>query len=282
MKKVLLILIALVTATTLISCGRNSELDLLKNEINELKQIIEQKDNEAREQNYATKQREKETEELWQTIEQKNEELEELNDALMCCAMFKTPNDNCPYSNCPYCIRSDSLKDFPWTDKVPDCKCFNCSSVPHFKGFPILSYYDYESNGGNYFVAGKNNSAIYLPCRELFHLVSGIEPFAFSGDLSSVIIIPDNITQIGEQAFANCENLGIIYFLSDTPPEFGNNVFLNAGINQTRNIAVSVPPRAIPAYRAVEQLQGFDFVQHYMYRNIHCNNCLKIICECEY
>ena len=96
---------------------------------------------------------------------------------------------------------------------------------------------------------------------------------------------PKTITKIGEQAFANFENLGSIMFQSTIPPEFGDDVFLNIGTARNPNwgkVKVYVPVRAIPTYRAVEQLQGFDFVQRENSRNIHCDGCLKIRCECEY
>ena len=166
--------------------------------------------------------------------------------------------------------------------RVPGCSCFGCTG--YSKGAPNNSGYHYRTNDSGATVTERSNG-IYIPDEIHGFPVTEIEAFAFSGDYASVLRLPKTVIKIGEQAFANCENLGSITFQSTSPPEFGENVFLNIGTarnSEWGNIVVRVPPGSIPAYRAVAQLQGFDFIQFYETVNIHCDDCLKIRCECEY
>ena len=170
MKKLSLILITLIIAVTLTSCGNNSEIDLLKGEINELKQIIAQKDNEILEKNQTIEQHENESEKLKQAIAQKSQEIEELNDSVTTLLGFRTANFNCPYYDCDSCFSTcETLygtrgyrplgcacykckpKGGTFGDRLPDCNCYNCGNGYH-KG--LMQVGDYRFGMGTVLLQG--------------------------------------------------------------------------------------------------------------------------------
>ena len=80
----------------------------------------------------------------------------------------------------------------------------------------------------------------------------GNEAFAYCSALTSVTI-PNSVMSIGNFAFGSCKDLTSVTFSGSTPPEFGNDVFLN--VNES--FTVYVPANSREAYK--NALGGLDF-----------------------
>ncbi|MCL2087413.1 MAG: leucine-rich repeat protein [Oscillospiraceae bacterium] len=84
----------------------------------------------------------------------------------------------------------------------------------------------------------------------------GYDAFFYCEGLTSVTI-PDSVISIGGWAFSYCEGLTRVVFKSQTPPEFGFNVFWNGSSSMT----VYVPIGARAAYQVEDELSGFNIVE---------------------
>ena len=80
----------------------------------------------------------------------------------------------------------------------------------------------------------------------------GNEAFAYCSALTSVTI-PNSVMSIGNFAFGSCKDLTSVTFSGSTPPEFGNDVFLNVD----KSIPVYVPANSREAYK--DALSGYGF-----------------------
>ena len=105
--------------------------------------------------------------------------------------------------------------------------------------------------------------AAFLACKALTEItlpdsVTLIGPGAFEGCIGlTSVTIPGGVTSIGSNAFAYCTGLTRVTFKSQTPPEFGFNVFGNVSSSMT----VYVPGGTKAVYQAESQLSGFNIVE---------------------
>ena len=77
--------------------------------------------------------------------------------------------------------------------------------------------------------------------------------FAFNTSLTSVII-PKNVTNIGNAVFYRCSNLTDVYCYAENVPETGINVFNDSPI---ASATLHVPAGSIDKYKATEPWSGF-------------------------
>ena len=93
--------------------------------------------------------------------------------------------------------------------------------------------------------------------------VDKIENYVY-GDIRTLKIatIGNNVTQIGDAAFANCTNLISVYCKAATPPRGGEAMFTNNAVNRK----IYVPRNSVEAYKSAEgwkeyadDIVGYDF-----------------------
>jgi len=77
--------------------------------------------------------------------------------------------------------------------------------------------------------------------------------FAFNTSLTSVII-PKNVTNIGNAVFYRCSNLTDVYCYAENVPETGINVFIDSPIESA---TLHVPAGSVDKYKATEPWSGF-------------------------
>jgi len=77
--------------------------------------------------------------------------------------------------------------------------------------------------------------------------------FAFNTSLTSVII-PKNVTNIGNAVFYRCSNLTDVYCYAENVPETGINVFIDTPIESA---TLHVPAASIEKYKATSPWNGF-------------------------
>ena len=78
-----------------------------------------------------------------------------------------------------------------------------------------------------------------------FGVVAKISDNAFYDTILKSVTIPATITEIGNQAFANCSNLSAVYCNPKIPPTLGDDVF--EGCNS--ELKIYVPSESIAAYK---------------------------------
>ncbi len=82
------------------------------------------------------------------------------------------------------------------------------------------------------------------------HKIVEISPNAFSMSGVEKVIVPKDVTKIGDGAFANCTSLKSIV-MECTPPTLGNDVFVNA--HETFGIYINNTTAVLDAYRSAEK-----------------------------
>ena len=143
------------------------------------------------------------------------------------------------------------------------------------------------------------NKNIVIP-NEIYGIpVTRISGAAFACTEITSVTVPDSVKSIGVRAFAYCDDLETVNFISETPPELNDEVFLSTKlISETLpdldNLekkdllgiilleTVTIPYGSMSAYRAVPQLRHYDYIQTINENAVSCYKCEQLICECDF
>ena len=140
-----------------------------------------------------------------------------------------------------------------------DCAFQNCSNLTSVE-IPT----SVTSIGRSAFAGCSSLTSITIP-----NSVTSIGNAAFQtcSSLTSVTI-PNSVMSIGNFAFGSCKDLTSVTFSGSTPPEFGNDVFLN--VNES--FTVYVPANSREAYKNALAGYGFSNIKEFTSISLNDNS----------
>ena len=138
---------------------------------------------------------------------------------------------------------------------------WNCPSLAtvHFNAVNCTTMFSYQTNASPNYGSVFNSGTIPTDSSPITRLTFGsgvnrIPNYAFKSCSQILgVVLPQNLTNIGTEAFRGCENLSSLTVLATTPPVVGNNAFYDVALT----IPVFVPCNKHDTYTAADGWSQF-------------------------